>query len=118
MLVFSTIAILYGTLFPSDYNFPKSVWSYDKLAHFAMFGVWTFFYGIVRFLKGKFSLLWVFFWGSFFGVMIELLQFVLPTNRSAELLDLAADIAGSGFAVLLLYLLLKNVFDYESEPAS
>lgn len=82
-----------------------------------MFGIWTFFYGIIRFLKGNYALLPVFLWGTFFGVLIELLQMLLPTNRNAEWLDLAADIAGSAFAALLLYLILKNVSELRN-PAS
>lgn len=117
LLILSTLAILYGTLFPSDYNLPNSIWTYDKVLHFVMFGIWTFFYGIVRFLKGNYALFPVFLWGAFFGVVVEMLQYVLPTNRSAELLDLIADVTGSGFAILLLYMILKNVSEF-SPPTS
>lgn len=113
----STVLILYGTLFPSGNSIPEPFWNYDKVAHFLMFGIWTFFYGIIRFLKGNYALLPVFLWGTFFGVLIELLQMLLPTNRNAEWLDLAADIAGSAFAALLLYLILKNVSELRN-PAS
>lgn len=118
LLSLCTLVILYGTLFPSDYNLPKSFWTYDKVAHFFMFGSWTFFYGIIRFLKGRYNLMPVFILGSLFGITIEGLQYILPTNRSAELLDLIADISGSAFAILLLYMILKNVSAFKSGPAS
>ncbi|MEX0721216.1 MAG: VanZ family protein [Balneolaceae bacterium] len=118
LLILSTIAILYGTLFPADYNLPDSIWSYDKVAHFVMFGVWTFFFGIVRFLKGNYSLFPVFLLSALFGVIVEMLQYLLPTNRSAELFDLVADVTGSGFAILLLYMILKNVSEFKSEATS
>ncbi|MEX0608501.1 MAG: VanZ family protein [Balneolaceae bacterium] len=118
LLVLSTFAILVGTLLPSNYNLPIAIWGYDKVAHFIAFGVWTFIYGIIRFLKGKYALFPVFLVGSFFGIIVELLQFMLPTNRSAEFLDLVADLSGAAFAILLLYMILKNVSDFKSEPTS
>ena len=115
LYILSTVLIIIGTLFPSNYNLPND-WHYDKIAHFLMFGMWTFFYGIIRFLKAKYALWPVFLWGTFFGFLIEALQFVLPTNRSAEMLDLAADIAGVTIAVFLLYLVLKNVSNLRKSP--
>lgn len=116
LFVFSTALIIYGTLFPVGYKMPKSTWNYDKVIHFVMFGAWTFFYGIIRLLKGKHALWPVFLWGVFFGVLIETLQYLLPTNRSAEFFDLVADVLGSGFAILLLYLLLRNVSNLRRGP--
>jgi|SRR5690554_5497055 len=118
LFALSTIAILYGTLFPSNNNIPDPFWNYDKVAHFLMFGIWTFFYGIIRFLNGRYALWPVFLWGVFFGVLIEALQMVLPTNRNAEFLDLVADISGSAFAILLLFIILKNVSELKRPPAS
>jgi VanZ family protein len=81
-----------------------------------MFLVWTFFYGIFRFQKKKYSLLPIFVTGALFGISIEILQYFLPTNRHAEFLDIGADLLGTGLAILLLYLLLKKVPEFKKKP--
>lgn len=83
-----------------------------------MFGAWTFFFGLVRFLKDKFSLIPVFLVGALFGLIVEVLQHLLPTGRSPELLDFLADIAGTGVAILALYVLAKKVPEFKTHPAS
>lgn len=118
LLVISTGAILYGTLFPVSYEVPKSFLGLDKLVHFVMFGAWTFFYGLVRFLKDKFKLTPIFLVGTLFGLIVEILQYVLPTGRSPEILDFVADITGTGLAILVLYLLVRKVPDFKTEPTS
>jgi VanZ family protein len=118
LLILSTGVILYGTLFPVNYKVPKSLIGLDKLVHLVMFGAWTFFYGIVRFLKEKYSLLPVFLWGAFFGLLIEVLQHVLPTGRTPDFLDFIADITGTGLAVLILFILSKKVPEFKSHTAS
>lgn len=112
LLILSTGLILYGTLFPADYDVPKSFLGYDKLVHFIMFSVWTVIFGLVRFLKQKFSLWPIFITSTLFGLAIEILQRILPTNRSAELLDLAADLTGTVVAIAVLYFLSKNRSDF------
>lgn len=98
------IAILLGTLLPSDKIAKADILDYDKALHFLMFLVWTFLFGIVRAIQKKSSpALWaVFLWGVSYGLAIELLQLLLPTNRSPELYDVAANTLGSLVAVLLL----------------
>lgn len=118
LLVVSTGLILYGTLFPVDYQVPKSLIGLDKLVHFIMFGTWTFFYGIVRFLKGNFSLIPVFLVGSFFGLLIEILQYILPTGRTPEFMDFVADISGTGLALAILYILSKKIPEFAENTAS
>lgn len=84
-----------------------------------MFGAWTFFYGLYRAAKnnGRPNLWIVFFLGSFYGLLIEFLQFLLPTNRSPETLDFIADMFGALFAIWLLHLLFKKLFGGE-KPSS
>lgn len=112
-LIISTGLIVYGTLLPSDYQVSGSFPYLDKFVHFIMFGTWTFFYGLVRFLTGKFTLLPVFIWGGLFGLAIELMQHLLPIDRSPELLDFVADISGTGAAIVLLYVLAKSVPEFK-----
>lgn len=75
-----------------------------------MFFAWTFLYGLVRSIrKKKMPNLWLIFsLGLGYGLLVEVLQLVLPTNRSFELLDFIADGLGSAVAVLVLWWLLKK----------
>ena len=108
-----TIIILAGTLLPSKNLSKINIWDYDKIGHFLMFAAWTFLFGIVRAVlkKRKPSLIMVFSLGLFYGLLIEILQFILPTNRSPELYDFIADALGSGLAILLLKPIFKRMFD-------
>lgn len=114
LLILSTAGILYATLFPVNYDVPQSFHGLDKVVHFIMFGAWTFFFGIVRFLKNNFKLLSVFAVGVIFGITIEILQHWLPTGRNFELYDLLADFTGTATAILILYILSKTVPQFSS----
>jgi|AntRauTorcE11898_2_1112593.scaffolds.fasta_scaffold21892_3 VanZ family protein len=118
LLILSTGVILYGTLFPVNYKVPKSLIGMDKLVHLLMFGAWTLFYGLVRFLKKKYKLFPVFLVGAFFGLLIEILQYLLPTQRTPEVMDFLADITGTGFALIVLYVLSKKVSEFKADTAS
>ncbi|HCD50885.1 MAG TPA: hypothetical protein DEQ34_00455, partial [Balneolaceae bacterium] len=74
--------------------------------------VWTFLYGIVwAVVKKRRPSLWlVFIFGTFYGLLIEILQLMLPTNRSPELLDFIADALGSGLSILLLIPVFRHLF--------
>jgi glycopeptide antibiotics resistance protein len=118
LLVISTAAILYGMLFPVNYEVPKSLAGLDKLVHFIMFGAWTFFFGLVRFLKEKLKLVPVFIVGALFGLIVEVLQYLLPTGRSPEFMDFIADISGTGLAIFVLFILAKKVPEFKTGPTS
>lgn len=118
LLVVATAVILYGTLFPVDYDVPKSIIGLDKVVHIIMFGGWTFLYGIVRFLRDKYTLWPVFLVGAIFGVVIELLQHILPTGRNPEMMDMLADFSGTALAILVLYVLSKKVPAFKLDTAS
>lgn len=118
LLIVSTALILYGTLLPADYDVPSELFGFDKIVHIIMFGTWTFFYGLVRFLRENYSLLPLFLVSTFFGLLIEVLQYFLPTGRSPELLDFVADMTGTGLAVLFLYFLSKKIPEFNPETTS
>lgn len=115
LLIVSTAGILYATLFPVNYDVPQSFYGLDKAVHFIMFGAWTFFFGIFRFLKENYKLFSVFIVGVLFGITIEVLQHFLPTGRSFELYDLLADFSGTAVAILVLYILSKTVPQFSSD---
>ncbi len=109
--ILTTIAILTLTLFPSDYSLPKGFWDYDKLGHALMFFAWTLCFGLFRFFQidlKRPSLVLIFTISAAFGLLIEILQFILPAGRSAEFLDFVADMLGSGIALYILHLIFKN----------
>ena len=107
--VLCTVVILGATLYPSDFSMPTTIWDYDKLGHAIMFLVWTIIFGLFLFVikNQKPSLVLIFIISATFGLLIEVLQFVLPAGRSAELLDFIADIIGSGVAIILLHQLFR-----------
>ena len=82
-----------------------------------MFAVWTFLYGIVLAVsKQKKPNLWfILLPGLFYGVLIEVLQYVLPTNRSPEFWDFVADAIGALMAILILRFIFRRVFDEASD---
>lgn len=85
------------------------IWDYDKLGHFMMFAAWTFSFGLAFSLIKKKPLSW---WGTilagiFFGLLIEILQKIMPFNRSFEWLDVLADALGALSAGVLLRFLYK-----------
>ncbi|MEQ8885514.1 MAG: VanZ family protein [Balneola sp.] len=112
LVAFTTISILVATLYPSKTSLSLNIWDYDKLGHFIMFAGWTFLVGLFRAsnTKRKPSLWKVFSLGCFYGLMIEFLQFVVPTNRSPETLDFVADALGALFAIFVLHFLFKSMF--------
>lgn len=104
-LVVVSLLIAYGTLMPSEYIPRAKPFDYDKLVHFAAFGLFT---AVVwLFLRHRgwtgFKLdATAFLVGVAAGLTVEILQALLPINRAAELLDMVADTAGSLLAVGLL----------------
>ena len=100
-------------LYPSSQISKIDFWSHDKIWHFALFMVWTFLYGLVRAIrkKGAPNLWLVFIYGLAYGLLVEILQFILPTNRSPEVADFVADALGSLAAIGVL----KWVFNSKSE---
>ncbi|MDR9415888.1 MAG: VanZ family protein [Gracilimonas sp.] len=118
LLILSTALILYGTLFPANYSVPERILNLDKLVHVIMFGTWTFFYGLVRLLKHDFKPFPVFLVGAFFGLIVEILQHILPTGRSLEFMDFIADLGGTGIAVLILYILSQRMSNLDPNKTS
>ena len=109
--VVSTLAIFAATLYPSDFSLPTTFWEKDKLGHAIMFLVWTILFGLFLYVvkKDKPSLVLIFVISASFGLLIEVLQFIIPAGRSAELLDFVADVIGSIAAIILLHRIFRLV---------
>jgi len=99
-----TLITLFLTLIPSDKLISSNIWTYDKLGHLLMFGSWTYLFGIYQYTSSydNLNLLTIFLVGVSFGLVVELLQYLLPVNRNADLFDIAFDSLGSLIAVLIL----------------
>lgn len=99
-----TLITLLLTLLPGNALPSSQFWSYDKLGHFLLFGFWTYLIGLYRYFSTDKTdkLFTIFLLGVSFGVAIELLQYVLPVGRQADLFDIAFDSLGCLTAVLAL----------------
>jgi len=99
-----TIVTLVLTLMPSDLMISSKLWGYDKMGHLLIFGSWTYLLGLYQYFykNQKINLFTLFFIGISFGVFIELLQYMLPLNRNADLFDIAFDSLGCFAAIVLL----------------
>ena len=101
-----TIIMLIGCLTPHD-EVPDELMTYnDKVLHIAIFapfaGLWM--------LAGT-RIVSVAIAGLLLGALIEVLQYFLPINRSADWLDLLADCIGTGAGIglaLVWYRLFPN----------
>lgn len=105
MLVIASMVLIYGTLFPADMIIKSELWSFDKIIHMVGFGGLTAL--IWLHLKRMGSIgrpldIWALVWGIGAGALIEILQYLMPLNRTAEWGDLFADTLGSVLAVLVL----------------
>lgn len=99
-----TLVTLLLTLMPSDFLGESQLWSFDKLGHILMFGSWTFTLGLYMQLSTTPNInVWgIFSIGVSFGLLIEVLQHVLPLNRHADPFDFLVDVLGCLLAVWLL----------------
>lgn len=84
-----TIIMLIGCLTPHS-ELPDDLLTLnDKVQHVAIFALFTVLWRLTGY-----SLMTVALVGVLFGGLIEVLQYVLPINRSADWIDLAADSVG------------------------
>ena len=83
----------------------------DKVAHFVFYFVFTllwskYFRSLHR--DGKKARFMVFLFAVAWGILIEFSQLVLTEQRSAEVFDAGANIAGSAVAIIAIWLYRKN----------
>ena len=80
----------------------------DKVAHFVLFSTWTFLVmvGFARYFKKV--ILTVAILSLLFAGSTEAIQYFLP-GRSADWMDLVADLIGSVFAVFVALILKKEL---------
>lgn len=107
-----TLLMLLLTLLPFNVLGSSPIFSYDKFGHLILFASWTFLLGLYLYTSNSFqlNLFTIFFTGVSFGVIIEVLQYMLPYQRSADLFDIAFDSIGCLIGVLALK---KTISDSE-----
>ena len=110
--ILTTLLILFGTLMPYSDLPEYQVFNYDKVMHLGAFMAWTLATGITwrAFQPKRVSLAILIIVPLLFGIAIEILQGILPTNRSPEWIDIIFDALGT-FLGILIYLLLLNIKD-------
>jgi len=84
----------------------------DKIGHIAIYAIFSVlvfygFYGSGKKITNRLILLWVVGFSSFYGFLMELLQFTFFTGRYFEVLDIIANIIGS-FLGLLVFKVFIN----------
>ena len=110
LFILLTLIMLFLTLVPMGTLGSSAIWGYDKLGHFLLFASWTFLLGAFLYVNNsyKLNLFTIFFVGVSFGILIEVFQYLLPFQRSAELFDIAFDSLGCLAGVLALKKILPD----------
>lgn len=112
LLVAWTILTLYLTLLPTKYIGHFQIYHHDKIGHAAMFMGWTYLLGLFLHFRNKLTDKILFLTcgsGILFGGLIEILQYLLPFHRDAQIGDFVADFIGCAIAFYLLVLSRKNL---------
>ncbi|MDR9387564.1 MAG: VanZ family protein [Balneolaceae bacterium] len=95
-----TAALLWLTLTPMDGPSVNPGGFIDKIAHFSLFGLWSYLLG--SFMDGKWTGVQLFAFtaiaGTLFGAIVEGLQLTLDMGRSFEVMDMVANTAGAACA--------------------
>ncbi len=118
LLILWTILTLYLTLLPTNYIGHFKVYHYDKIGHAGMFLGWTYLLGLFLHFKNKLTNSVLFLTcgsGILFGGLIEILQYILPFHRDAQLGDFVADFIGCAIAFYLL-ILSRRKFNFSTDP--
>lgn len=106
IVVMTAISLLL-TLIPGEAFSNSFIWSYDKLGHLLLFGGWTYLLGLYSTLKhpARTKLWKIFLLGLIFGGSIEILQEILPVNRTGDIVDFLVDALGAILAIAMLKLI-------------
>lgn len=111
-IILWTALTFYLTTFPSERIVDVSLFKYDKIGHFLIFGGWTFLLGLIPLIyknKPDTSLILIIIAGIAFGGFIEFLQYILPYEREASWGDMLANTLGCISAYAALVIIKKMV---------
>lgn len=98
-----TVIMFIGCLTPHD-QVPDELLTWnDKFLHVAIFALFAALWAVAGLRVTSILIA-----GLVVGALIEVLQYFLPINRSADWFDLAADVVGTGFGTGLGFVLLRQ----------
>jgi VanZ family protein len=117
LFILWTLMTIYLTLFPVKDIGHHRLFQYDKVGHAGMFLGWTYLLGLSLHLKNKLTNLNIILTctlGALFGGLIEILQYVMPYHRDADIHDFYADVVGCLIALYLLYITRKKLVQQQA----
>lgn len=105
-----TFITLLLTLLPAENIGSSRIFQFDKIGHFLLFYFWTLSFGLLVTVKApeRINIVFVIATGAIFGIMIEVIQYLMPFGRGIDFADAVADILGSIAAGFTLYFLKKR----------
>ena len=112
LFILWTLMTLYLTLLPSKDICHYKIYHYDKIGHAGMFLGWTYLLGLSLHIKDKLTTSNIIITctaGALFGGLIEILQYVMPFHRDADIHDFYADVIGCLIAFYLLTVTRKKL---------
>lgn len=104
LFIAATVVVLVGTLSPSEVIANAPLINWDKILHFFAIGGWStsfYLFALERKIHVQKRTLLSISYGIIFGILIEILQYTLPINRSAEFGDVIANSLGAVTLVLV-----------------
>lgn len=98
-----TVIMFIGCLTPHE-QVPDELLTWnDKFLHIAIFGLFAGLWSLSGLRASSILIA-----GLIAGGLIEILQYLLPINRSADWLDLAADVVGTGIGIGLALIWVRR----------
>lgn len=109
--VFFTISILAGSLIRSEFIVVKSISTSDKIYHLIAYFLLMLSWLYAFFKKEKFqkNVKYIILGCFIFGIIIEILQEVITSYRTASYLDIIANTVGVLLAVLIFHIFEKKI---------
>ena len=109
--VFFTISILAGSLIRSEFIVVKSISTSDKTYHLIAYFLLMLSWLYAFFKKEKFqkNVRYIILGCFIFGIIIEILQEIITSYRTASYLDIVANTIGVLLAVLIFHIFEKKI---------
>ena len=109
--VFITISILFGSLVKSEFIVVESISVSDKTYHLIAYFLLMLSWLYAFFKKEKFQehVKYIILACFIFGIIIEILQGVITSYRTASYLDIIANTAGVLLAVVIFHVFEKKI---------
>jgi VanZ family protein len=109
--VFFTICILFGSLVKSEFIVVESISVSDKIYHLIAYFLFMLSWLYAFFKREKFeeNVKYIILGCFIFGIIIEILQGVITSYRTASYLDIVANTIGVLLAVVIFHVFEKKI---------